>query len=79
MGRDVFKAAKLAALDRYKSQALTDMNTATTKRKRDNAIRRFNLCVKKEKEYLDEFWTAQMEQTYALYKDCNDIASIPPM
>ena len=79
MSREVFKAAKLAAMDRYKRQAQLDMNAATTKRRHDNAIRRFNLCVQKEVEYQTEFWTAEREREYAFFKDCDDIASIPPM
>jgi hypothetical protein len=77
MTKETFKAAKLAALERYKKRAQQDMNSAETKRQRDNAIRRYNLCIKKEQQYQAEFWTAEMEWEYSLYEKSDDVMSIP--
>ena len=79
MSKETFKAAKLAALKKYREQAFQDINNAKTKRKRDNAIRRFNLSVEKELQYATEFWTAEMEWTYNLCKNSDDVTAIPAM
>ena len=77
MNRETFRAAKLAAIVRYKTQAQQDLNKSITKRQHNNAVRRFNRSVKKERVYQGAEWTAEMEREYLLYKDCDDISSIP--
>ena len=79
MCRETLKAAKLTALQRYKEQANQDMSNAKTKRHFNNAMRRYNLCVTKEKQYQTEFWTVEMDWQYGLYKDSDDITAIPAM
>jgi hypothetical protein len=79
MSRETYRAAKFAALKNYKEKAQSDMNTAKTKRQYNNAMRRYNLCVKKEQEYQANFWTADMEWTFRLFKDSDDISSVSAM
>jgi hypothetical protein len=79
MSKETFRAAKLAALKKYKEKAKSDMETAKTKRQLNNATRRYNLCIKKEKEYDTNFWTADMEYTFRLFKDSDDISSVAAM
>ena len=79
MSRETFKTAKLDALRKYKEQAQRDISCACSKRHYNNAVRRYNLCVKKEQQYQKEFWTAEMEWMYSLFKDTDDVSSVAAM
>lgn len=79
MSKETYKAAKIAALKKYKEKAQADMDTAKTKRQLNSATRRYNLCIKKEQEYQEKFWTADMEWTFRLFKGSDDISSVSAM